>query len=110
MESRHFQETKQKRVEIYGCVGWNQFELRSYNLKTLHVQDCRVKVREQSDAQWQPSGTIPEVGTNLKRKLHRVSLPWPGSSEIQELVKERSLLGLGHLCGPYCGELGSSGN
>lgn len=55
------------------------------------MQDCRIKVREQSDAQWQPEGTTPEVGTNLKLKLHRVSLPWPGSSEIQGLVREKPI-------------------
>lgn len=81
--------------------------MKELQSRTFHEQDCRIKVREQSDAQWQPAGTTPEVAINLKLKLHRVSLPWPGSHEIQELVRERSLLGPGHLCEPHCGELGS---
>ena len=43
VESRHFQETKQKRIEIYGCVGWNQFELRSYSLRPYMSKTAESK-------------------------------------------------------------------
>ena len=102
-----FSGPRTKRVKIYGWVGWNRFELRSYSPGPSVSKAAGPKLREQSDVWWQPAGTVLQLGPTQRLKLHRVPLPWPGSGEVQELAREGSLLGLGYLCGPHCGELGS---
>ena len=54
MESRHFQETKQKGVEVYGFAGWNQFERRSYNLGPSMSKTAESK----SGNKVMPSGSL----------------------------------------------------